>query len=282
LVPHERGPKTVGRERFLGAIPGFRLRPTGTDNDLPHMQMATPVSRSGPVDLVLVDFDDTLVETAPRFSSARSRFFELLTGLGFPPAEVERVHHEEVDPVMRERHGYGPQRLGHAFQETYRTLCQRGNRTADPAILDLCGRLGEEVAGTPPAIAGALDALTRLVTVLPTVIYTQAGDPAYQLGCLREAGVLGAVGEQRVRVVPVKTAATLRETLAAFGVSDPARAWMIGNSVRSDINPALEVGARAVLVEMDDPWHHDVVEPLHNGFPRVPSFAAAVDLLLPR
>jgi putative hydrolase of the HAD superfamily len=235
-----------------------------------------------PVELVLVDFDDTLVLTAPRFSNARRRFFELLEGLGFAAEVIERVHHHEVDPVMRERHGYGPQRLGHAFRETYRSLCEQAGRGVDPTMLATCGRLGSQVAGTPPAIAGAMDALTRLVTVLPTAIYTQSGDPAYQLRCLQEAGVLGAVGEQRVRVVPVKTAAALRQTLAAFDVSDPRRAWMVGNSIRSDVNPALEIGARAILVEIADPWHHDVVEPIHNGFPRVPSFAAAVELLLPR
>jgi putative hydrolase of the HAD superfamily len=246
-----------------------------------EMSMPEPCPRSEPVELVLVDFDDTLVLTAPRFSSARVQFFRLLERLDFESALIERVHYEEVDPVMRERHGYGPQRLGHAFRETYRLLCERADRSAEPTVLAACGRLGDEVAGTPPAIAGAMDALTRLVTVLPTVIYTQSGDPAYQLRCLQEAGVLGAVGDQRVRVVPVKTARTLLETLEAFHVSDPSRAWMIGNSIRSDVNPALEIGVRAVLVEIEDPWHHDVVEPLHNGFPRVPSFAAAVELLLP-
>lgn len=246
------------------------------------MSEPTPTPPAEPADLVLVDFDDTLVLTAPRFSGARRRFFRLLADQGFALDLVERVHHEEVDPVMRERHGYGPQRLGHAFRETYRSLCEKSGRKLDPAVQTTCARLGDEVAGTPPAIAGALDALNRLARALPTAIYTQSGDAAYQLGCLREAGVLGAVGEQRFRVVPVKTAAALRETLDVFGVSDPGRAWMIGNSLRSDVNPALEIGARAVLVEVDDPWHHDVVEPIHNGFPRVPSFAAAVDLLLGR
>jgi putative hydrolase of the HAD superfamily len=246
------------------------------------MSMPTPPPRSEPADLVLVDFDDTLVLTAPRFSSARRRFFQLLGEHGFAPDLVEQVHHDEVDPVMRQQHGYGPQRLGHAFRETYRSLCERSGRRMDPAIQAICARLGDDVVGTPPAIAGALEALARLARALPTAIYTQSGDAAYQLGCLREAGVLGAVGEQRIRVVPVKTAAALEETLDAFGVSDPGRAWVIGNSLRSDVNPALEIGARAVLVEIDDPWHHDVVEPLHNGFPRVPSFAAAVDLLLGR
>jgi putative hydrolase of the HAD superfamily len=88
------------------------------------------------------------------------------------------------------------------------------------------------------------------------------------------------VGEDRIRVVAAKTPETLRRTMADFGAGDPARVWMVGNSLRSDVNPALAVGANAILVEIDDPWHHDVVEPVHNGFRRVASFAAAVELLL--
>ncbi len=231
-------------------------------------------------DLVLVDFDDTLVDTAPRFAQARDALFTLLKAEGFDPAVVHRVHHHEVDPVMRARHGFGPRRMGVAFRETYRTVCERGGVQVDAALLERCGALGEAVAGTPPPLTGALDALKRLVLSLRTVLYTQSGDADYQMGCLRDSGALEVVGEARVKVVPVKTAEALRQTLDEFGIHDPGRACMVGNSLRSDINPALEIGARAILVEVARPWQHDVVEPLHNGFPRVPGFSAAVELLL--
>lgn len=234
------------------------------------------------VRLVLVDFDDTLVETAPRFADARRSLFRLLVEAGFTPADAERVHHEEIDPGMRARHGFGPARMGPAFVETYHALCAAAGHDPDPALAHRCLRLGAAVAGTPPAIDGAMDALRRLALHLPTAIYTQAGDSAYQLACLREAGAVDAVGEARVRVVPVKTTDALRETLDAFEIVHPATAWMIGNSIRSDINPALELGVNAILVEQDDPWHHDVVEPLHDGFQRVRRFADAVERLVGR
>jgi putative hydrolase of the HAD superfamily len=232
------------------------------------------------IDLVLVDFDDTLVDTAPRFEGARQRLFDRLAALGFDRARVEHVHHHEVDPGMRRAHGLGPQRMPDAFEETYRSVCRHDGQAPDPEVEEACRRMGSVVAGTPPAISGAMEALDRLAARVPTVIYTQAGDADYQLGCLRDVGALAAVGPDRVRVVPRKTADTLRETLAGFGVRTPDRAWMVGNSIRSDVNPALEIGVRALLVEVEDPWQHDVVEPLHNGFPRVPTFRDAVAFLL--
>lgn len=232
------------------------------------------------IDLVLVDFDDTLVDTAPRFARARLSLFERLERAGFDRALIERVHHHEVDPIMRRDHGFGPQRMPLAFMETYAALCRQAAMEPEAALRAECEALGSGVAGTPPPLEGALEALARLAAALPTVVYTQSGDPEYQLRCLREAGALDAVGEARVRVVASKTAEALRSTLEEFGVSDPARAWMVGNSIRSDINPALELGVRALLVETLEPWQHDVMEPLHNGFPIVPTFREAVSLLL--
>ena len=238
------------------------------------------MTRDRDIDLVLVDFDDTLVDTAPRFERARRLLFDRMAELGHDREHVEHVHHHQVDPGLRDEFGLGPQRMPTAFVETYRALCRQVGEEPNAEVLRAVRQLGEEVAGTPPVIEGAIAALERLAEALPTAVYTQASDTDYQMGCVREAGALAAVGAERVCVVPLKTADALQRTLRAFGVTDPARAWMVGNSIRSDINPALEVGARALLVEVDEPWQHDVVDPIHNGFPRVRTFRDAADYLL--
>ena len=244
------------------------------------MNQGFTAPRRSDIELVLVDFDDTIVETAPRFQNARRRLFEMLAAHGFEEDACERVHHHEVDPIMLGRFGLGPARLAHSFPETYRRLCAAIGRTPDDATVEELIALAHTVAGTPPLLDGALAALERLARELPTVVYTQAGDVDYQLGCLRESGVLDVVGADRVRVTDMKTAARFREALDELGVTRPGRAWMIGNSIRSDVNPALEVGANAILIEIDDPWHHDEVEPVRTGFPVVRSLSEAVDLLL--
>ncbi len=232
------------------------------------------------VALVLVDFDDTLVDTAPRFLGARRTLFERLVALGFDDAESRRVHHEEVDPRLMRRYGFGPGRLEHSFRETYLALCRHRAVPPEPAVTRDLEALGRAVAGTPPLLDGALEALERLARVLPTVLYTQSGEPEYQLRCVREAGVTDVLGAERIRVAGRKTADAFREALAHYGVSDPSLAWMVGNSIRSDVNPALTVGANAILVDVPEPWEFDVVEPVSQGFLRAPSFADAVSFLL--
>ena len=232
------------------------------------------------ITLVLVDFDDTLVDTAPRFQRARRELFDLLVALGFDEELVRRTHHDEIDPLMRQRFGLGPQRLEHAFRATYEHLCNSAARTLEENIAMRCSMLGKTVAGTPPLLEGALDALRRLASELPTVVYTQAGDSAYQLACIAECGVLEIIERDRIRIAERKTREQFRAVLDEFGITDPGGVWMIGNSMRSDINPALECGANAIFVDVDEPWEFDVVEPIHDGYHTVRTFPEAVDLLL--
>ena len=112
--------------------------------------------------------------------------------------------------------------------------------------------------------------------------HTQAGDRDYQLTCITESGVLEIVRHERVRITERKTTEQFAATLREFGVVDPRRVWMIGNSMRSDINPALETGANAIFVDVDEPWEFDVVDPVHDGFVTVRTFPEAVDYLLSR
>jgi putative hydrolase of the HAD superfamily len=246
----------------------------------PHMPDGAP-PQPHPVELVLVDFDDTLVDTAPRFQNARRRFYALLTDAGLPADHARAIHDEHVDPNLVARYGLGPHRLEPAFRETYVRLCDELGSNLDHSLLGELVALARSVAGTPPCIDGAIDALRTLAEAHPTLLFTQSGIPDYQLECVRGAGVLDVLAEERILICQRKTADEFRRVIREHDVSHPLHAWMIGNSIRSDINPALEAGANAILVDVEDPWPHDNVEPVANGFLRVRRFPEAVSVLVP-
>lgn len=248
-------------------------------NDAPLDRTARPADLSA--ELVLVDFDDTLVDTGPRFQNARRWLLTLMGEVGFADDVARDMLYNQVDPSMRLKYGLGPRRMEPAFVEVYRRLCALHGIPVDSDVAERAAELGRACYGPPPAFEGALAALRRLSRELPTVVYTQSGDIEYQLQCVRGAGIVDIITEDRVHVCGHKDADMFIRTVRSYGVTDLARSWMIGNSVRSDINPALEAGANAILVETTDPWEYDLVEPLSEHFHRVPTFPHAVDLLLP-
>lgn len=232
------------------------------------------------LELALVDFDDTLVETAPAFQEAREALFHRLAKEGFPREEAEEVHYREVEPELLAVFGMGPFRMEPSFRDTYLRLCARRGIPPKPEVAAACGALGREFLGHPRVMEGSLEALARLACRFPTVLYSQASHREYQLGRIRDAGVLDILPESRVRITPHKTLEAFLGVLQEFGVGNPAAAVMIGNSVRSDINPALLAGAQALLVEPYEMWEYDRVPPVSPRFLRFPSFPAAVEYLL--
>jgi putative hydrolase of the HAD superfamily len=232
------------------------------------------------IELVLVDFDDTLVNTGPRFQNARRSLLSLMGAAGFDGEAAQDMLYNRVDPELRKKYGLGPRRMEPAFVATYQRLCELYGVHVDDDVVRQAAELGRGCYGPPPAFEGALDALRRLSSVHPTVVYTQSGDMEYQLSCVRGAGIIDIVKEDRVRVCDRKDAAMFVRTLEHYGVGRVEAAWMIGNSIRSDINPALEAGANAILVETEDPWEYDVVDPHAPHFHKVPTFPDAVEFLL--
>jgi putative hydrolase of the HAD superfamily len=232
------------------------------------------------IKLVLVDFDDTLVITEPRFQNARRVLFERLAAAGFEEELCRTVHEQEVDPEMLQRYGLGPGRLEHSFRETYTRLCDRLGHALEEALAEEFAVIGRGVAGPSEPIEGALEALRTLAARYPTAVYTQAGNHEYQLGCLRAAGVLDVVPADRVRICERKSTDEFRAAMLHFGAGDPRSVWMIGNSVRSDLNPALAAGANAILVGNGADWVHEQAEPISTYYVRVQSFTEAAEYLV--
>lgn len=231
------------------------------------------------IPFVLVDFDDTLVNTGPRFRERRDALFGYLEELGFPRTRSYRVHHEVVDRELLGLWGYGPFRLGASFRDTYLRLCSESGRIPEPRAARRAEELAEGIEDPPPPLPGAMESLARLADTHPLAIYTQSAFPEYQARCIESAGVFDIVPRDRLVITPEKSVESYRRALKALNAGPPEATCMVGNSVRSDVNPAIASGARAIWIDAGDPWHQDLADPLEGDLTRVESFPEAVTVL---
>jgi hypothetical protein len=81
--------------------------------------------------------------------------------------------------------------------------------------------------------------------------------PLYQESKLASSGLVELFSG--VEVLSVKTVASYRAVLARRGI-DPKEFVMVGNSLRSDILPVVEMGARAIHIPYHVTWQHDQVD----------------------
>lgn len=199
---------------------------------------------------LIIDADDTLWETEIYYDECISAFAELMADHGFGREEAERI----ADMVERERVplvGYGPVEFARNLVIAYERLCERYDRPLKDEVSDAVWEIGQAVFEHPiELLDGVAETLPRLGRRFRLLLLTK-GDRAAQEGKLARSGLEHYF--DGVHVVPEKDAEVIQGLLARYELR-PEQTWMIGNSPRSDINPALEAGISAIHIPHSNTW----------------------------
>jgi putative hydrolase of the HAD superfamily len=198
---------------------------------------------------LIVDADDTLWENNVYYEQCLAAFAELMVAQGFGREEAERT----ADAVERERipQAYAPEEFARSLIITYRRLCEKHNQPVEDQVLGEVWEIGQAVIEYPLVLLeGVGETLARLSGRCRLLLLTK-GDREVQGDKLARSG-LGHLFEG-VHIVLEKDAEVIRGLLARYGLR-PEQTWMVGNSPRSDINPALEAGIGAVYVPHPNTW----------------------------
>ena len=198
-------------------------------------------------DWLLCDADDTLWENNIFFEEAIREFVEYADHPSMSAAEV-RENLDTVEARNIKLHGYGAKNFARNLLECYEGL--RGRPPTDDERRRLAGMTDRIVNAPVEPISGVPETLAKLRRRYRLGLVTK-GDYAEQRSKLDRSGLARAF--EYVANVPEKDAECYRTVVREVG-ADARRTWMIGNSPKSDINPALEAGLGAVLVRNENTW----------------------------
>jgi putative hydrolase of the HAD superfamily len=196
---------------------------------------------------LIIDADDTLWENNIYFERAFEAFVDYLDHSSLTPQQVRDVL-DEIEMANAKIHGYGSANFGRNMQECYGRLCER-----EVGDHDLCTVLGfaEQILRAPmEVIDGVPETLEYLSARHDLTLFTK-GHPDEQKLKIDSSGLAGRFAH--TAIVKEKDAPAYRSLVESRGM-DPARTWMVGNSPKSDINPALEAGLNAVFVPHQHTW----------------------------
>ncbi len=228
----------------------------------------------GPQHLIF-DADDTLWENNVYFEDAFDRFCEFLNHSRLAPDQV-RAALDEIEIVNNKIHGYGAKNFARNLAQCYRHLCQRGISEAD---VQRVMSFAEEILNAPMELMpGVEETLARLGEVHELTLFTK-GHPEEQHTKIDRSGLRSYF--DHCAVVKEKNASAYRSLAEERGF-DLGRTWMIGNSPKSDINPALKAGLRAVFIPHPRTWslEREEVPERHERLVRVEGFAELAKLFL--
>ena len=195
---------------------------------------------------LFVDADDTLWENNVYFEAIVADYVAMAGHHGCPPEEA-RARFLEVERDRVRRFGYGISNFQASLELACRSLVEPAAAVDTTTIAGLCASLRRRAGTHLVEVATTL----RSLAARHRVVLLTKGDGDDQMGKVARSGLRRHL--HQVDIVPEKDEPAYRDVLRRHG-ADPARTWMIGNSPKSDILPALAAGLGAVFVPHAATW----------------------------
>jgi putative hydrolase of the HAD superfamily len=204
---------------------------------------------------LLIDADDTLWENNIYFERAIANFISFLNHHEYSHQQVREV----LNQVERESivtHGYGLHSFAHSLVETFERLA---TEPITPELHEKINGFAHTIAGHPveilPGVADTLEYLSRR----HHLILMTKGAIAEQTGKVERSGLKEYFAA--VEIVSEKDVPAYHAVVSKYELLGET-SWMIGNSPKSDINPALAAGLNAVFVPHGSTWilEHEEVD----------------------
>jgi len=218
--------------------------------------------KNGIPQTLLIDADDTLWENNVYFERSIADFISFLNHHEFTREEVrERLNQVERESIKA--HGYGLNGFADALCKTFERLSVE---PLTPQLREQIHRFAFRIAENPvEIIPGVPETLVHLSRRNHHLILMTKGAPAEQASKIERSGLKEYFAA--VEVVAEKNAASYHAAAEKYGL-DAEVTWMVGNSPRSDVNPALEAGLNAIFVPHDMTWvleHEEMGRPSRPG-----------------
>src|SRR3954465_5989491 len=193
---------------------------------------------NGDAQTLLIDLDDTLCENNIYFERAIADFISFLNHQHHSRDEVRLV----LNQVEREsilKHGYGLHSFAHSLVDCFERL------SVEPVTEELHKKIwsfSHQIAEHPMEFLPNVPETLEYLAPRHHLIIMTKGNMVEQSGKIERSGLRGHF--VATEIVPEKTPAAYSEVIEKYQL-DPTSTWMVGNSPKSDINPALAAGLHA-------------------------------------
>jgi putative hydrolase of the HAD superfamily len=223
-----------------------------------------------PIDLICLDADDTLWHNMRHFQATEDALVAMLEP--FADAGVAHTALQACEVRNLRLYGYGAKAFTLSMIETALEL--GGDEVPASVIRQILGA-GRALHAHPVELLEGIEATLEALADRARLVLVTKGDLFHQEAKLAASGL----GDRfsGIEIVSDKKPATFARIFDRFGVP-PARAIMAGDSMRSDVLPALDAGAWAAYIPQALAWSHEQrpAPTDHPRFRELPSLAALV------
>ena len=222
--------------------------------------------------LIGFDGDDTLWHSEGYYRDANDAFARILgryVDLADREVEARVLATEQRNLAL---FGYGAKGMALSMVETAIAVSDGRISAAD---IHRIVELGKSVLQHPVELLPGMREAVEAVAGDYQVVLITKGDLFHQEKKVDQSGLADLF--RRIEIVSEKNAATYRRVLGEFDVQ-PAQFAMVGNSLRSDIEPVVRLGGWGVHMPYHVTWAHELENGLATDEPRVLKVEAAAEI----
>ncbi|MCR8897175.1 HAD family hydrolase [Gordonia sp. GONU] len=210
--------------------------------------------------MIAFDGDDTLWRVEHLYDQARDEAAAIVAETGIEPDYWSQIQ-KEIDISNFATYGLSRFRFPHSSVQAYEQAAAEAGIRVDEVVGDRIRAVSASVfEATAPLMSGVCEVLDELAKSYRLALMTQ-GDPIVQHRRIADSGLADRF--EIVHVVTRKDERSFSAMLDEAGVASTT-AWSVGNSVPSDINPALSAGMGAIWIDAHV-WAHERREVLPIG-----------------
>ncbi len=223
---------------------------------------------------IIFDLDDTLVKTSKLYNRARDEFSSLMQELGFN-SEESLIKLDEVDISYIKEYGFVKERYPLSLGKTYEYFCKINGEKINPVLKKKIEDIGWQVFRQIPEL---VDGVYRVLDILSKkyfLILATLGDPQVQKKKLQLTDLKKYFSA--IYVLRYKSVEEYQNILTEHNL-DKKDTWIIGNSVRSDLNPGLKLGINCILIPYLS-WKFEEEDPLSENYLQLDSLEEVLNYL---
>jgi putative hydrolase of the HAD superfamily len=211
---------------------------------------------------LLFNLDDTLVECNKYFKMVIDQFANLMVEWfreDHITAEQVKQKQLELDLTSVAQYGITSKHFPQSFVDTYAYFCASTGRAVDRLLAEQLEQLGKSVYDyVAEPLPDMYETLKQLKEDGHDLFLHTAGDEAIQKKKIAQLE-LSAYFENRIFISRYKNTEALGRIVAEMHF-EPTETWMIGNSLRTDIVPGLELGVQVIYIPAPEEWQYNLTE----------------------
>jgi putative hydrolase of the HAD superfamily len=226
-----------------------------------------------PIRVIAFDADDTLWINEPFFRESEERFAALLEDYLPQHSILKELYRTEIDNLTL--YGYGIKGFMLSMVETALRIT---DQKIPFGMMEKILEIGKEMIAKPVELIEGVEAVLKELNGDYRMVMATKGDLVDQERKLKKSGLEKHF--HHIEIMSDKQVADFSKLIRHLDVA-PAEFMMIGNSLKSDILPVLQLGGHAIHIPYHITWEHEQIdhEIHHERFYQALSIREVADLI---